>query len=263
MTSGTSSKIKQRLLRALRYGYRAPLLLLHALIGLPLVWLLLNPWSARLTIYGERLDHWAVGFWSRILVRLFGLRMRRFGTPLPGAVLFVANHVSWLDISVLHSQRWMGFVAKAEIERWPLIGSVVSRAGTIYHHRGDNASLHGVMHQMLDRLNNGLAVGVFPEGRTLGGQQLGVFHARIFQPAVLANIPAQPVALKYGEKASAQTVMAFAAKENFFSNLLRVLGEPGRVCEVHFLEPVPVSDEGRRKMADLCRQRIVDVMSMP
>ena len=263
MTSGTSSKIKQRLLRALRYGYRAPLLLLHALIGLPLVWLLLNPWSARLTIYGERLDHWAVGFWSRILVRLFGLRMRRFGTPLPGAVLFVANHVSWLDISVLHSQRWMGFVAKAEIERWPLIGSVVSRAGTIYHHRGDNASLHGVMHQMLDRLNNGLAVGVFPEGRTLGGQQLGVFHARIFQPAVLANIPAQPVALKYGEKASAQTVMAFAAKENFFSNLLRVLGEPARVCEVHFLEPVPVSDEGRRKMADLCRQRIVDVMSMP
>jgi 1-acyl-sn-glycerol-3-phosphate acyltransferase len=189
--------------------------------------------------------------------------MQRFGTPLPGAVLFVANHVSWLDISVLHSQRWMGFVAKAEIERWPLIGSVVSRAGTIYHHRGDNASLHGVMHQMLERLSSDLAVGVFPEGRTLGGQQIGVFHARIFQPAVLANIPAQPVALKYGEKASAQTVMAFAPDENFFGNLLRVLGEPARVCEVHFLEPVPVSDEGRRKMADLCRQRIVDVMSMP
>lgn len=263
MTSGTPSKIKQLLFRTLRYSYRAPLLLLHAVIGLPLVWLFLNPWSARLNIYGERLDHWAVGFWSRILVRIFGLRMQRFGTPLPGAVLFVANHVSWLDISVLHSQRWMGFVAKAEIERWPLIGSVVSRAGTIYHHRGDNASLHGVMHQMLERLSNDLAVGVFPEGRTLGGQQIGVFHARIFQPAVLANIPAQPVALKYGEKASAQTVMAFAVNENFFGNLLRVLGEPARVCEVHFLEPVPVSDEGRRKMADLCRQRIVDVMSMP
>jgi 1-acyl-sn-glycerol-3-phosphate acyltransferase len=249
--------------RALRYLLRTPLVLLHALVGLPLVWLLLNPWTSRWTIYGERFDHWVVGVWSRLLLRIFGLRMKRFGTPLPGAVLFVANHISWLDISVLHSQRWMGFVAKAEIERWPLIGRVVSRAGTIYHHRGDNASLHGVMHQMLDRLNSGLAVGVFPEGRTLGGQEIGVFHARIFQPAVLAGIPAQPVALKYGEKASAQTIMAFAPGENFFSNLLRVMGEPARDCEVHFLEPVPVTDEGRRKMADLCRQRIVDVMAIP
>ncbi len=249
--------------RAFRYLYRTPLVLLHAFVGLPLVWLLLNPWMSRWTVYGERFDHWVVGVWSRLLLRIFGLRMKRFGTPLPGAVLFVANHISWLDISVLHSQRWMGFVAKAEIERWPLIGSVVSRAGTIYHHRGDNASLHGVMHQMLERLNNGLAVGVFPEGRTLGGHEIGVFHARIFQPAVLAGIPAQPVALKYGEKGNAQTIMAFAPTENFFSNLVRVMGEPARDCEVHFLEPVPVTDEGRRKMADACRQRIVDVMAMP
>lgn len=248
--------------RLFRYCYRIPLVAAHALLGLPFVLLLLNPWTARFTVYGEPLDHWAVGWWSRVLVRLFGLRMRRFGTPLPGAVLFVANHVSWIDIPVLHSQRWMGFVAKAEIERWPLIGPVVSRAGTIYHHRGDNASLHGVMHQMLDRLQNGLAVGVFPEGRTHSGEHIGVFHARIFQPAILSGTPAQPVAVKYGEKGSAQRIMAFAEKESFVANLLRVLGEPTRVCEVHFLEPVASSEEGRRKIADLCRQRIIDVMSV-
>lgn len=248
--------------RFFRYCYRVPLVLLHAFIGLPLVLLLLNPWTARFTVFGEPLNQWAVGVWSRLLLRMFGLRMRRFGTPLPGSVLFVANHISWLDISVLHSQRWMGFVAKAEIERWPLIGTVVSHAGTIYHHRGDNASLHGVMHQMLNRLQSGLAVGVFPEGRTLSGERIGVFHARIFQPAVLANCPAQPVAIKYGEKGSAQTVMAFAPREHFFGNLVRVLGEPARVCEVHFLEPVAATDDGRRKMADLCRQRIVDVMAV-
>lgn len=248
--------------RLFRYLYRVPLLLVHALIGLPIMLLLLSPVFGRFSIYGERVDQWAAGFWSRILVRIFGLRIRRFGTPLPGAALFVANHISWIDICVLHSLRWMAFVAKAEIERWPLIGTVVSQAGTIYHHRGDNASLHGVMHQMLNRLQSGLAVGVFPEGRTLSGERIGVFHARIFQPAVLANCPAQPVAIKYGEKGSAQTVMAFAPREHFFGNLVRVLGEPARVCEVHFLEPVAASDDGRRKMADLCRQRIVDVMAV-
>jgi 1-acyl-sn-glycerol-3-phosphate acyltransferase len=180
---------------------------------------------------------------------------------LPGAALFVANHISWIDICVLHSQRWMAFVAKAEIESWPLLGTVVSRAGTIYHHRGDNRSLQGVMHQMLERLQTGFAVAVFPEGRTHSGHTIGVFHARIFQPAVIAGTPAQPVAIKYGDKGDAQVVMAFAPKENFFSNLWRVLGEPERPCEVHFLEPVAAHEDGRRKMADLCRQRIVDVMA--
>lgn len=247
--------------RLFRYLYRVPLLLVHALIGLPIVLLLLSPVFGRFSIYGERVDQWAAGFWSRILVRIFGLRIRRFGTPLPGAVLFVANHISWIDICVLHSMRWMAFVAKAEIESWPLIGTVVSHAGTIYHHRGSNDSLHGVMHQMLTRLQTGFAVGVFPEGRTHSGHAIGVFHARIFQPAVIAGTPAQPIAIKYGDKGDAQVLMAFGPKENFFSNLWRVLGEPARPCEVHFLEPVAAHEDGRRKMADLCRQRIVDVMA--
>ena len=247
--------------RFLRYCYRAPLLLLHLVIGLPLILVLMGAWAARFRVGGERLDHWVAGAWSRILLRIFGLRTHRFGTPLPGAVLFVANHISWIDIIVLHSQCWMGFVAKAEIERWPLVGGVVTRAGTIYHHRGSNDSLHGVMHQMLQRLQAGLPVAVFPEGRTHSGEAVGVFHARIFQPAVLAGVPAQPVALKYGLRGDAQTIVAFGARESFVGNLLRVLGEPAREVEVHFLEPVAPSEDGRRKMADLCRRRIVDALT--
>ena len=250
------------MIRILRYCYRVPLLLLNVFVGLSVVSFFLLPFFGRFSIAGESLNHWIVGVWSRLMVRNFGLRMKRFGTPLPGPVLFVANHVSWLDITVLHSQRWMGFVAKAEIERWPVIGMIARRGGTIYHQRGDNASLHGVMHQMLTRLQEGLAIGVFPEGKTLPGREIGVFHARIFQPAVLAGTPAQPVAIKYGNKGNAQAIMAFAPKENFFSNLLRVLGEPSRTCEVHFLEPVAPNEDGRRKMADTCRQRIIDVMAI-
>jgi 1-acyl-sn-glycerol-3-phosphate acyltransferase len=250
------------MMRLFRSCYRMPLLLLLFFIGLPIVFLFQLPGFSRISIAGETADRFSVGLWSRYVVRSFGLRVKRIGTPLPGPVLFVANHISWLDITVLHSQRWMCFVAKAEIERWPVIGAIAKRAGTIYHHRGDNSSLHGVMHQMLSRLQAGDAIGVFPEGRTLGGKEIGVFHARIFQPAILAEKPAQPVALKYGEKGCAQELMAFGSKENFFSNMMRVLGEPSRVCEVHFLEPVAVGADGRRKMADTCRQRIIDAMSV-
>jgi 1-acyl-sn-glycerol-3-phosphate acyltransferase len=247
--------------RPLRYLWRTPLLAMHVLVGLPITLLMINPLSARIAIAGERLDHRTIRAWSAGMVRLFGFRVRRYGTPLPGGVLFVANHVSWIDITLMHSQRMMGFVAKAEIARWPIVGWVVSRGSTIYHHRGSNDSLHGVMHQMVERLQQGQAVGVFPEGRTFRGDVVGTFHARIFQPAAVAGVPAQPVALKYGPGGDAQTIVAFGAHENFLQNFVRLLGEPARIVEVHFLEPVDPGEEGRRQMAETCRARIVAAMA--
>ena len=248
--------------RPFRYLWRVPSLIVHIVVGLPLTLLMINPLCARLGLRGEPLDQLAIRLWSRGLMEVFGLRVRRYGTPLPGAALFVANHVSWIDITLLHSQRVVGFVAKSEIARWPLIGWLASRGGTIYHHRGSNDSLHGVMHQMVLRLQAGLAVGVFPEGGTSAGDTIRIFHARIFQPAVLAGVPAQPVALKYGAKGCAQTTVAFAPGEHFLGNFLRLLGEPSRVAEVHFLEPVAASDDGRRRMADTCRERIAAAMGL-
>lgn len=247
--------------RSFRYLWRLPALIVHVCLSLPLTLLMINPLCARLNLRGEPLDQWAIRLWSRGLMRIFGLHVRRYGTPLPGAALFVANHVSWIDITLLHSQRVVGFVAKSEISRWPLIGWLASRGGTIYHHRGNNDSLHGVMHQMVLRLQSGRAVGVFPEGGTSDGNTIRVFHARIFQPAVLAGVPAQPVALKYGAKGCAQSLVAFAPNEQFLGNFWRLLGEPARAAEVHFLEPVAASEDGRRRMADTCRQRIIDAMA--
>ena len=250
-------------MRFLRYLWRLPLLLLHGTFGLAGVVLMMGPVGRALTIAGERGDQWGIRTFSRLLMRCFGMRTIRIGTPMPGAVMFVANHVSWIDITLLHSQRAVGFVAKAEIARWPLVGWLASQAGTIYHHRGDNDSLHGVMHQMLQRLQDGSAVGVFPEGRTCNGREINTFHARIFQPAVLAECQVQPVALKYGAGGSAQTVVAFQPRENFLQNFWRLLGEPARPVEVHFLEPTHTTAEegGRRRLAEVCRERIIAAMA--
>ena len=194
-------------------------------------------------------------------MRVFGLRMRRRGTPLPGATMFVANHVSWVDIIALHSQRMMGFVAKREIAGWPLIGWMASRGETIFHQRGNTESLDGVMQQMLARLREGRSVGVFPEGRTRNGAEVGPFHARIFTAAVEAAVPVQPVALRYGSNGDAQQLVAFHPGEHFFGNFVRLLGEPPREAEACFLEPIaPGSTDGRRRLAELARERIVAAM---
>ena len=217
------------MIRVLRYLVRIPLLLLHLLVLLPIAMVLVSvPWARR-GEHGQRLDNRVIRWWSAGLVRVFGLRLRRIGEPLRGAVLFVANHVSWIDIVVLHSQRMMGFVAKREIEGWPLVGWMAGRAETIFHQRGSSESLGGVLHEMLARLRTGRSVGVFPEGRTRDGREVGPFHARIFLAAVEAGARVQPVALRYGQGGDAQTVVAFQPGENFLANFLRLLGEPARV----------------------------------
>ncbi|WP_181097808.1 lysophospholipid acyltransferase family protein [Xanthomonas arboricola] len=250
-------------LRWFRYLYRVPLLLVHLSICLPITMLcVVAPPLARIrTGRDDTLDELMIRWWQGNLMRIFGFRLRRFGTPLPGATLFVANHVSWVDISMLHSQRVMGFVAKREIAGWPLVGWLATKGQTIFHQRGNTESLGGVLQEMLLRLRSGKPVGVFPEGRTRGGTEVGPFHARIFQAAVEAGVPVQPVALRYGERGNAQAVVAFGERESFFANIVRLLGEPSRLAEVHFLEPIRALDiEGRRRLADTSRQRIIAAM---
>ncbi|MBB4133061.1 1-acyl-sn-glycerol-3-phosphate acyltransferase [Xanthomonas arboricola] len=249
--------------RWFRYLYRVPLLLMHLSICLPITMLcVVAPPLARIrTGRDDTLDERMIRWWQGNLMRIFGFRLRRFGTPLPGATLFVANHVSWVDISMLHSQRVMGFVAKREIAGWPLVGWLATKGQTIFHQRGNTESLGGVLQEMLLRLQSGKPVGVFPEGRTRGGTEVGPFHARIFQAAVEAGVPVQPVALRYGERGNAQAVVAFGERESFFANIVRLLGEPSRLAEVHFLEPIRALDiEGRRRLADTSRQRIIAAM---
>jgi 1-acyl-sn-glycerol-3-phosphate acyltransferase len=194
-------------------------------------------------------------------MRVFGFRLHRVGTPLAGATVFVANHVSWVDIVMLHSQRMMGFVAKREIASWPVVGWLAYRGETIFHQRGSQESLGGVLHEMLARLRDGRSVGVFPEGRTRDGREVGPFHARIFLAAVEAGVPVQPVALRYGVRGSAQTVVAFQPGESFFANFLRLLGEPARDAQIHFLAPIqPGAADGRRRIAEAARERIITAM---
>lgn len=247
--------------RIFRYLYRVPLLLVHIVLLLPLLLLLMMPPWGRLRVGADTLEGSAVRRWSGALMWIFGFRLHGYGAPLPGAVLFVANHVGWVDISMLHSQKMVGFVAKREIAGWPLVGWLAGRGHTIFHQRGSTESLGGVMGEMVRRLRENRPVAVFPEGRTRGGQEVGPFHARIFQAAVEAEVPVQPVALRYGVQGNAQTVVAFAPGESFFGNFLRLLGEPPRRAEVHFLEPIGTQDlEGRRRIAETSRARIVAAM---
>jgi 1-acyl-sn-glycerol-3-phosphate acyltransferase len=249
-------------LKPMRYLWRVPLLLVHLLLGIALTLFVGNPLTGRRGLIGAGVWPSLVHWWSRTMLRLFGFRSRVFGEPLSGAALFVANHVSWLDIETIHAHRPASFVAKAEIERWPLVGWLAAQGGTIFHKRGDNASLARVMDVMRARLDAGNSVAVFPEGGTGRGDHVRPFHARIFQVAVDTGVPIQPVALRYGRDGRMDLSVPFRPGEKFFPNALRLLGQRSMDAEVHFLEPLPPIADGRRQLAEVARARIAAVVDM-
>lgn len=257
MNTDTATVAERDLLRPLRYLWRVPLVLLHIVVGIGLCSLILS-WNQDAVMKDgkEPFAHRMIRWWSVMLLRIFGMRSVRFGEPLTDPVLFVANHTSWLDIEMLHSQRAACFVAKAEIASWPLVGWLAASGGTIFHRRGNNHSLASVMQVMVERLHEGRSVAVFPEGGSGFNGVLRVFHARIFQAALDAGVPVQPVALRFARDGRRLIDAGFREGESFLANIVRLLGEPPMDAEVHFLAPVPASPDARRRMAELSRERI-------
>lgn len=256
MEAATANPAPRDRMRPLRYLWRVPLLLAHVVFAIVICAFVLS-WAGGVMKNGrEPFAHRTIRLWSNLLLKVFGFTVHRRGVALHDPVLFVANHTSWLDIVLLHSQRAACFVAKAEIARWPLVGWMAARGGTIFHRRGNNHSLASVMAVMVERLREGRAVAVFPEGGTGHNGVLRVFHARIFQAALDAEVPVQPVALRFARQGRRVIDAGFREGESFMGNFLRLLGDPPLDVEVHFLEPVAVSADGRRRMAETARERI-------
>ena len=233
-------------LRLLARGF---LLVLLAVFGSIPTFLTVNRFGASIRVADRQLDEFMLNWWTRMVCRIFGVKTQFRGTVLPGPVLIVSNHISWLDILALHSIAAMGFVSKAEIAHWPFISFLARLSRTVFHERGSQDSSSSVANAMSTRLKEGSRVAIFPEGGIMPGDTVKVFHARLFKAAVEVECPVQPVMIRYIRNGQRDTGMTFLDKENFMQNFIRLLGRPAGVCEVHFLQAIQVVDRPRKELA--------------
>lgn len=220
----------------LRFSIRALLVLLWVGFGL-LVIMLAYP----LLRHSGRVL--AKQYWSLVLLWLCGVQVQRSGEPLlEGPVLWVVNHVSWLDIFAVNTARAVVFIAKSEIRRWPLLGKLAQGAGSIFIERASRHAVQKVGREMQEIFELGQVVGLFPEGTTSQGYDLLPFYANLFEPARRANVPIQPVALLFFHHGKRSDFAAFVGEQNLIQNLWKVLGGTGVRIEVEFLPPIWVPD---------------------
>jgi 1-acyl-sn-glycerol-3-phosphate acyltransferase len=199
-----------------------------------------------------------VGGWSRGLMRLCGVRVRPLGEPvLDQAVLWVSNHVSWVDIFVINSVRSTSFVAKSDVRRWPVIGLLVAWAGTLFIDRHHRHAVREAAHQMQDCFAQGDVVGLFPEGTSTDGSDVRSFHAGLFEAAVRSGVAVQPLALRFLRQGRRAPELAFVGEQTLVGNLWHLLGARGVVVECEFLRPIPaLHGLGRGALAQMTHAAI-------
>ena len=197
----------------------------------------------------ERIQAWALELLARLAIKLIA----KGQPPSRGPVLLAANHISWLDIVVMHAARHCRFVSKADVRHWPLIGTMATAAGTLFIERESRRDAMRVVHHMAERLSAGDILAIFPEGTTSNGVDLLPFHANLFQAAIAANAPVIPVALQFvssnGERSLAP---CYIDDDTLLGSLWRTLCTPGIAAVVTFGEPqLPQGRERRVWAADV------------
>jgi len=190
--------------------------------------------------------------------RAAGMRVRVSGEPLPGGVLFVANHMSWLDIMILAGASGTAFVSKGEVGRWPVVGWLARLNDTVFVERSARAAVRDQADALRSALGRGQPVALFPEGTTDGGAEVLPFRASLLASLYppMPGVRVQPVAIDYGE---AGRDIAWVGEEPAAANLKRVLSRRGTLAvTLAFLDPLdPAAVADRKRLAELARERIL------
>jgi 1-acyl-sn-glycerol-3-phosphate acyltransferase len=182
--------------------------------------------------------------WSIWVSRTLGLKLQVRGQLQSSidSALIVANHSSWLDIVVINSIQPSAFIAKAEIEKWPIVGLLVARSGTLFIERGKRHAVHKV-------------------GTTNDGTALLPFHGNLMEAAIRAEVPVQPFAIAYRNSAGMlATTVEFVGETTFVGSMLRVLGDNDLHVMVHIARAEFANEKTRHELANHARVAIASAL---
>ncbi len=203
--------------------------------------------------------HLLVREWSRRMLDIMGVELIVKGSPpAHGPMLLVANHISWLDILVMDAAQPARFVSKADVKHWPVLGSLVTGAGTLFIERESRRDAMRVVHQMADSLSAHDMLAVFPEGTTGDGQTLLPFHANLIQAAISADAPVLPVALSFvdGHSGGRSDAPLFIGDTTLLQSIWATLRATRVQAVVHYGAPERCGGRDRRRWAQDLRTAV-------
>lgn len=200
------------------------LLLLLIWLTLGFFWLLIFK-----KFFNDRFLKKTLIVFGKVFIAICGLKISckndRFLKYCKNTVI-ISNHISWLDIFVIHSVGIPGiFIAKSEIRRWPLLGLLISNAGTIFIDRTKRSSIVNVFKKSRSLLLEGKVIIFFPEGTTSEGSEILPFHTSFF--SLFLDSPEAkllPIVIKYRKMGRRSIEPAYVGEMSLLDSIIKVLG---------------------------------------
>ena len=185
---------------------------------------------------------WLHRFMARIL-RGFGVTLTVEGSFPPHGAL-ISNHLSYLDIVVYAALSPVVYCARAEMERWPVIGWMTMMAGTVFVDRGAGGSSERAKTGMLTAARAGIPVTFFPEGTTTDGTHVLPFRSGLLAQALAAGEPVTAARIAYtlgpgNGDASAQNLVCWGDDTPLLKHIFRFNSLVGVHAQVR-IAPQPI-----------------------
>ena len=179
------------------------------------------------------------------------------GNILPEAGFFVSNHISWLDTIILSNIQPISFIARHDLENWPLLGTFTKRMQSVYIDRSNKFHAYRSIPALEERLRVGRSVHVFPESTTSDGSEVLPFYPMFFEAAVRTAKKVQAVAIQYKDESGNRLVEpAFINDDHFIDTLERILRVEKVYAHYHFLEPLDASKLDRKELCRMTKNQI-------
>ncbi len=204
--------------------------------------------------------------WSIAVLRIVGIKLRISGKRQK-CLVYVSNHVSWIDILVLNSLLDIVFVSKNEVKSWPGLGILAILANTIFIERRSLSALR--QKNLLEKsLTNGQSLCFFPEGTSTDGLDVKPFKSSLFSICFpkhhedYLERSIQPITLKYTSPLEEEPgfYSFWSEDDTIFKNIKKILSssKSGSI-EVIFHEPLFLKNfEGRKDLSLECFNLIRD-----
>ncbi len=197
-----------------------------------------------------------VQYFCRRLCDVFNIKLNVHGEVPREPALWVSNHVSWLDVAVLGSGARVFFLAKGEVEKWPLLGTLAKGGGTLFIHRGSGDSVK-IREQITQFLKQNIPVLFFPEATTTDGTQIKKVHGRLLGAAIEANKPVQVCLICYVNLAGELDMVApFIGETSFADHVLELFKMPKVTAHLKVLPAISVAGHSVESLTEEVQKKM-------
>ena len=243
----------------LRAVVRLTTLSAHILLGVGLVAALRLSLGQRW--FNSRQGKAIVQWWARTVCRILVIRVRQRGAAsIVKNTLYVANHISWIDIIAIGSVVQTKFISKHTVRHWPVIGTLVAASGTVFIDRGKHFALNRAIATVRAELDQQHAMLIFPEGTTTDGWNMARFYPGLFSVLKDSRHVIQPLALRYVRDGKLDMLAPYIGEDNFVAHLFRIAAVTETCLELQFGSVIAAGNRGRHELAAVTHAEIMTML---